>query len=248
MAKFQLQLPDPCTQKWEEMQSTSGGAFCSSCQKEVVDFTEMSEQEIKHFFLNSKGDVCGRLKKKQLDQSYMLWADQSQASWKKYLLAATVMLGIPAYVSAQEATAKISGSMQQEPLLSSAHQSKIIHKPTAISDTLADLKGQVVDSSTGELLPGVSVIVGKSKKGAVTDLDGKFVIEGKLLQSADPIEFSFIGYKSKVFTIEELRANALVALEVDVEVLGEVVLVGGIHVKHWWSPRSLWWKIKGVFR
>ena len=47
MAKnIQISIADPCRQNWDEMQVIKDGRYCASCQKTVVDFTAMSDQEV----------------------------------------------------------------------------------------------------------------------------------------------------------------------------------------------------------
>ncbi|MFN0204030.1 MAG: hypothetical protein ACKVTZ_21100 [Bacteroidia bacterium] len=69
---FQLQIPQPCTQNWDEMQANEQGRFCLHCQKTVIDFTEMTDTEIIHFFLHfsKEKEICGRMSKEQLAVSY----------------------------------------------------------------------------------------------------------------------------------------------------------------------------------
>jgi hypothetical protein len=56
------------------------------------------------------------------------------------------------------------------------------------------ISGEVYDKSTHNPIPGVSVLTGKSKKGTVTDLNGKFTLT---LSAGDEfIEVSHAGYKT----------------------------------------------------
>ena len=49
------------------MTPAKGGRHCASCNKVVVDFTVMSEKEIKDYFLkNTSLKTCGRVYKAQL--------------------------------------------------------------------------------------------------------------------------------------------------------------------------------------
>ena len=40
--KFQVSIPDPCTQAWSDMTPAEGGRFCAHCQHEVIDFSLMT--------------------------------------------------------------------------------------------------------------------------------------------------------------------------------------------------------------
>jgi len=67
--KLQLQIPAPCHENWESMTPVEKGCFCGSCQKQVVDFSDMSDREIAMFFKRpSTGSVCGRFMQDQLNR------------------------------------------------------------------------------------------------------------------------------------------------------------------------------------
>ena len=67
--KLQLQVPVPCHEDWEKMTHAEKGRFCSSCQKTVIDFSNMSDREIALFFKKpSIGSVCGRFLEDQLNR------------------------------------------------------------------------------------------------------------------------------------------------------------------------------------
>lgn len=58
---FILNIPEPCHERWDEMTSEAKGRFCGSCQKIVVDFTAMSDQQVKNYLLDQKNkNTCGR--------------------------------------------------------------------------------------------------------------------------------------------------------------------------------------------
>ena len=170
MAKFQLSIPEPCSEKWEEMKTTSCGAFCNSCQKEVVDFTRMSDRQIISFFSEPvTGHICGRFLDEQLAQSYS--KTTTTPFWNKWLIAVMVGIGVPGLAFGQEtkevAPQKITTNFRQtlpkiERLKPGEH---LIEK----------LKGGVYSAETGEPLPGVVVSFG-NKALAVTDERGDFIL------------------------------------------------------------------------
>ena len=62
---------------------------------------------------------------------------------------------------------------------------------TSIAQNIT-VKGKVSDSQTGELLPGVNVVIKGTTKGTVTLMDGTYEIE---VSSSDvTLMYSFIGY------------------------------------------------------
>lgn len=69
---FRINVPEPCSEKWEEMRPTERGAFCSACSKNLYDFTQMTTSEIAGVIRSSKEKVCGRFRNDQLVQPHML--------------------------------------------------------------------------------------------------------------------------------------------------------------------------------
>jgi hypothetical protein len=70
---MRISIPNPCHEDWYQMTPKEQGRFCSSCQKTVVDFTNMSKAEISAYFqtfLNEKN--CGRIKKSDLVKDLVL--------------------------------------------------------------------------------------------------------------------------------------------------------------------------------
>ncbi len=79
-----LNIPTPCQENWVAMTPDAQGRFCTACQKSVVDFTRMTDQQVAEFFQNKKeeGRVCARI------QTYRLGA-QNPATRRPTSWAAT---------------------------------------------------------------------------------------------------------------------------------------------------------------
>jgi TonB-linked SusC/RagA family outer membrane protein len=80
----------------------------------------------------------------------------------------------------------------------------------------------IVSSSEGDILPGVNIKVKGTPSGAITDINGKFLLKAKM---GDILEFSFIGYKKQDITVRN-KTNLNVILVPDENNLDEVVVVG----------------------
>jgi len=84
------------------------------------------------------------------------------------------------------------------------------------------IRGVVTDQKTGEALPGVNVLVmGNEHLGTATDFDGKFTLN-KVPENAK-IEFSYVGYKTKVLSAKPFMN---VKLAEDNQKLNEVIVIG----------------------
>ena len=83
------------------------------------------------------------------------------------------------------------------------------------------VSGTVTDASTGEALPGVSVLIKGTSNGASTDLDGNFKIT---VPSNDAVlVFTYIGMQNKEVTVGA-RSVVDVSMEADTKQLSEVVV------------------------
>ena len=64
--KTPLKIKTPCSEDWDKMTESDAGRFCQKCEKDVVDFRDMTSEEILQFFRQNTGKVCSRIKKGQL--------------------------------------------------------------------------------------------------------------------------------------------------------------------------------------
>lgn len=95
---YKLTIPKPCFQNWNDMIPGEGGRHCSSCSKTVTDFTSMSDEAIKQFFIANQGKhICGRFRNTQIDRIRIdLPANIFRIKipyWKKFLVAFLVIYG-----------------------------------------------------------------------------------------------------------------------------------------------------------
>lgn len=68
-----MKIESPCHENYQAMTPSNDGRFCGSCQKVVIDFTQMSTEQIKlHFQNTSEEQVCGRFKSVQLNKGNRL--------------------------------------------------------------------------------------------------------------------------------------------------------------------------------
>lgn len=107
MKKFQIKIADPCHENWDAMTQQDKGRFCASCQKTVVDFSNMSDRQIADFFKKPEGAVCGRFYSDQLERT--IEAPKKRLPWVKYFFNVTwpaMMLFLKSCVEKQEIVGK----------------------------------------------------------------------------------------------------------------------------------------------
>jgi hypothetical protein len=96
--KFSIQIPNPCHEDWNQMLPAEQGRFCQSCEKTVVDFSQMSDKQVLEYFKSKQQTsqrVCGRFRVEQVSSpthhSYTSWP----LSLQRFAMAlvAVVLLG-----------------------------------------------------------------------------------------------------------------------------------------------------------
>ncbi|SIO44012.1 carboxypeptidase-like regulatory domain-containing protein [Chitinophaga niabensis] len=92
-------------------------------------------------------------------------------------------------------------------------------------DNVHKISGVVVDEKTGKRIPGVSVTVNGTNRGAVTDTAGSFALHIASKSKAE-LGFSSVGYAQKKVTVSQSTSNLNVALPSSRNQLNETVVVG----------------------
>lgn len=89
-----------------------------------------------------------------------------------------------------------------------------------------DIVEGVVKGTDGVPIPGVTIIVKGTTKGAITDFDGFYTIKASI---GDVLEFSYIGMRGRSLKVTGTKLN--VTLEEEIDELDEVVVIGYGEVK-----------------
>jgi hypothetical protein len=145
---MKISINEPCHENWDKMTPNDKGAFCLSCQKNVVDFSNKTINEIKDFFRKKRDteSVCGRFDVDQLtDMSFDHFFEQFK-SWKyfqKFALIAFFVFGFNLFGSAQSNPDKniMMGKVAYVP-------SDTVKKCAKDTTQKAAIKGRVKHTST----------------------------------------------------------------------------------------------------
>ena len=93
---------------------------------------------------------------------------------------------------------------------------------------LGSISGKVADSATGETIPGAKITVENVAKGAMTDLDGNFLIQN-LAVGAYSLNISYYLYNTKIVTDILVKENEVTTLTISLD--KTVKEIGPITVK-----------------
>lgn len=83
------------------------------------------------------------------------------------------------------------------------------------------IKGQVIDE-VGEVVIGAAVVRKGMNRGAVTNIDGMFLVE---VPVGCELKVCYIGYKDSTYIVPTEPQDTIVKLVMDEEVMGEVVII-----------------------
>ncbi len=113
--KTQITIPEPCNEDWNKMTPTEKGAFCSSCSKEVKDFTNSSDLEILKTIESSESQICGHITNTQLDRPL----DTTQSNLRRWIIpfaASFTALTVSCDMNAQNESFKVGKMMVNTPI------------------------------------------------------------------------------------------------------------------------------------
>lgn len=90
-----ITVPKPCHEDWNKMTPVEKGAYCKACAKTVVDFTSMTDDEVKNYFIsNASQKTCGHFRSDQLADSELAGIlNKPIPLWKKFLAMLLILFG-----------------------------------------------------------------------------------------------------------------------------------------------------------
>jgi hypothetical protein len=205
--KTQLLVYNPCHEQWDNMQPNTEGRFCGSCQKTVVDFTAMSDQELLAWFARGRGDVCGRMTEDQLNRDLAPARPPKKKIWAVWWQFLVAGLLVSSEASAQVKPAKETISQAYN----DTARSQLIMGFTIL---LPYQSLRIIDSATQKPLSGASVQVDDEPGYLIADSTGKIMVPFDRIARASVLKISCIGYAHTIVPVDEswLSASKVVRL------------------------------------
>jgi len=161
-SKVKISIPAPCHENWQDMTPADKGRFCASCQKVVLDLTDLSDREIAAM-VQKNNQLCGHARKNQLDRNLVVPSEKSNA-WIAAGAAVVSLLTI----GNNAVTAQTPVKTEQTETKTDDIKDRVSEGKRIITGTVSDESGPVADA--------LIRIVGKPQT-AISDIDGKFEIE-----------------------------------------------------------------------
>lgn len=207
MAKpIYLQLTKPCNEQWDKMTPIRQGAYCKSCNKQVIDLTNKTENEVYELVTLHNGEMCARLTSLQLNKP--IRKSELINGWFNWRAMAASLGALLAF----EKTQATGTSNSTRVAVHNATQANIIELDT-IPATPGTISGIVVDSATKDPLYGVNVILQSTLKGVTTDLDGNFSIENAAQYKNDTLIIRYLGYNDVKIAVNQFVSGKKILLK-----------------------------------
>ena len=252
-----------CDQKLSDLSPTSCGRFCHSCLKEVIDFRQMSKEEILAVHQSTRGKLCGMYKEEQVKVIKTISPKHPSMQGGKAWYLGLLGIHFAETADAQE----VSDSTKVE-------QMEITKEGIRIGDNIYSyhggviweiknykLKGKVLFKDSKEPVLFANVVVRETNNVVSTDFDGYFQLDlEKAFQRSEKvnIEFSYLGLETKQViltktdTVFSRQKEWLIEIEEKEIAINEIVIVGGIGSLMPELPtnpkKGIWSSIKRFFR
>lgn len=251
-----LDIPKPCHENWSDMEIVSLGRHCMVCEKKVVDFTRMSDQQVLDILHQSNYKTCGRLTDHQLlngfekKKEYYLPFKLKAAASAILLLFSDKALAVNSH---KTTNIEINSKFNSKEVYSFAKQTG--HSPA--DSNRRYLKGVVLDSITGETFPGAKLFFkGYDSIRTISDLDGNFILQipNALIQDSfvlvvHSVSFRVNDYEMNISLKDDLD-NIKILLPSDIRDDNNEIIIGIVEPpknvpaknlpakKKWWQRRK----------
>lgn len=224
-----LHIPTPCHEDWDKMTPVQKGKFCGSCNKEVVDFSLMTDAEVLNFFIKSTGNTCGRFYNDQLQRPLQETKIEKKRGWKLILASVSSLLMI-VKVNAQKKIndIKLKGKVSEERMLSCP---PIIVGDVSIKSIdsvkpVNNIINGIVSDENKQPIAGATVLIKGTKTGTIANEKGEFSLKLDAITTSKTLVVNSVGFISKeiVVTPQQIQQQQIIQLKLSQEIMGEIIV------------------------
>lgn len=207
---------------WDKMTGVEGGRYCQACDKVVVDFTHMSDEQLIDFFTKKAAGAhpCGHFRTDQLDR--VLAAPQPHKASGFLKLAASFLMAQALFY-------------QEKAFGRTKPQIEITNPAEVTNQRQIALTGVVMDYHSGQPISGLKVYIDSTELFAITDKHGRFSIQvPKSVKGEITILTEYVNNKNYVAgsmilekkgDVIDLSANEIILYRYPEEELDKAVIV-----------------------
>lgn len=176
--RLKITISEPCHERWDKMTPTEKGAYCQSCEKEVMDFSGLQQEDIAYYFKHKdSGKTCGRFTKAQLNQTYIIPREPApRRTWLRTLWLLPFTL-LSKNVFGQESKTPANERPQTDTIETTLGEDDVMPPDSMMQPQQQNqLTGHVRNAATGAALP-LAVIKVNDSLQTTTDSTGNFALQ-----------------------------------------------------------------------
>jgi hypothetical protein len=229
------------------MAPTVTGRFCDSCQKTVVDFTGMTDQQVIKAMAQQTDSTCGRFWSGQLSRPLLPHSPTLTALGRLPGILIAGLLGLPA-AQAQpggptinQVAVAVHSAQEHSGGWSASNTTQSINPV----DSSRVVTGRVRDAKDGSYLSSAFIAIKNTSFGANTDTLGYFRLKIPADYARNDVVVSVgqVGFITQEITIKTGEKNELsIMLQEDTAALGEVIVTG------YYKKMSFWQRLRNRLR
>ncbi|WP_394974215.1 carboxypeptidase-like regulatory domain-containing protein [uncultured Croceitalea sp.] len=211
---YKITIPEPCSEDWNKMSPTQKGAFCKSCAKEVIDFTNTTNRELARKI--AKGDnICGRFKPEQLNTSLPI-VSQNQFRRNAAMLGFTSLLALGTPLVAQQSVTPVQ--TPQHFVVGRIAQQSIKTEKYIVTGIVKDLNNMP--------LVGATIVLEGNTTGTKTNMKGEFNIVVPISKKLEKqvLWVSNLGFETQKIIIDKNTKPLTIELVEEIMILGEIAI------------------------
>jgi hypothetical protein len=198
------------------MEQNETGKYCLNCSKNVIDFTNLSDQETLKILTQSTTKICGRLNSSQLNR--LMIEDQGHIHRSRFynFFAGLLLIGATNEVKALDQKNQIEMTSHIDAQKKSQNDLIPNEKILQTDDTLKNVfRGALIDAGTNEPISFASISIKGNKTSVTSDINGnfKFVIPDSLLNTKYTFRITYIGYETKDYFVKEKDIQLFVKIK-----------------------------------
>jgi hypothetical protein len=200
---FRLVMKSPCSIGWDNLTPQTKDRYCSRCEKVVIDFSGMRNDQIIEHFKNNSGNVCGHVRKTQLQTNYT-YTYSYKTPWQfNSTLVKLSLAGLLTFCGTKgfsQVNSKAQTTIVKD---NSGKTLKNKSQLTNNKKTKSILQVKLTDGNTGKALTTASLEVRETKQIVKNQKTGNYAIAipDSLWEKTIYIKITCVGYESSEFTL-----------------------------------------------
>lgn len=206
-----------CDQEWDAMPEHGEGRLCEACDRTLIDFTSLSEQEILNLQIANDFKLCGSYTRTQIDRIHryhLLQESKRKTPWLvSLLMGGGVLAPVLSNAQAPFATDSLITQSPAIPGVPGNIQLPLLTTKNISLDSIY-VSGTVVDINSGETLPFAIIRIEGVEGQTFSDIDGRFELALPAKQATYNINVWLEGYKDSTVVLSQTNIqNKVIELE-----------------------------------